>query len=84
MYRIEVARSALKSLARIPQPYQRRIRDRIRTLATNPRPPGVKKLRGDLDYYRIRIGDYRVLYTVNDEERVVRIAVIAHRREAYR
>ncbi len=84
MYRIEVARSALKSLARIPQPYQRRIRDRIRTLATNPRPPGVKKLRGDRDYYRIRIGDYRVLYTVNDKERIVRIAVIAHRREAYR
>ncbi len=84
MYRIEIAKSALKSLLRIPPPYQQRIRDKIRILSTTPRPPGSKKLKGSRNRYRIRIGDYRVLYTVHDKGRLIRIVVIARRREAYR
>lgn len=84
MYRIEIARSALKSLSRLPRSYQKRIREKIRALAATPRPTGVKKLKGSANRYRLRVGDYRILYTVHDEERLVRIVVIAHRREAYR
>jgi mRNA interferase RelE/StbE len=52
-------------------------------LAANPRPPGVKKLRGTRDLWRIRVGDYRVIYRVDDAKRLVDISHVRHRREAY-
>ena len=63
------------------------LRDRIRSvidgLAMDPRPTGVVKLAGR-DDYRIRVGDYRVVYAVDDDERMVLVARVAHRREVYR
>lgn len=57
----------------------------VRALGAVPRPPGARKLQGSgRDDYRIRIGDYRVLYEVDDTARVVRIMRVRHRREAYR
>ena len=55
----------------------------IDALTTNPRPPGVRKLRGAADLWRIRIGDYRVLYRIDDQLHVVDVTHVRHRREAY-
>jgi len=52
-------------------------------LARNPRPSGCKKLKGHKDIWRIRVGDYRIVYTVDDREMVIRVGRIAHRREVY-
>jgi mRNA interferase RelE/StbE len=60
-----------------------RVRDAIDSLADDPRPRGVAKLAGR-DDYRIRVGDYRIVYAVDDEERLIIVARIAHRREVYR
>jgi mRNA interferase RelE/StbE len=68
---------------RLQGPLRDRIRAAIDSLSTDPRPSGVAKLAGR-DDYRIRIGDYRVIYAVDDAERLVIIARIAHRREVYR
>ena len=83
-YSIEIETSAAKALTRISQPYRRKIANAIGELASDPRPHGCTKLSGRTDAYRIRIGDYRVIYTINDGIRVVRVEKIAHRREVYR
>lgn len=83
MYSIVIEKSAQKALAKIVQPMQNRIIDAIRLLAENPRPPGVKKLIGR-DAWRIRIGDYRVIYEIQDEKLVVWVIMIGHRKEVYR
>jgi len=56
---------------------------KIEALAQVPRPPGSKKLKGGKDLWRVRIGDYRVVYSVNDDEKEIQVTRIAHRREAY-
>ena len=60
-----------------------RIQPKIRELANDPRPPGCKKLRGAKNLWRIRVGDYRVVYTVDDIAKTVDVTRIAHRREVY-
>jgi len=76
--------AAERDLAKLPRDVLRRVDDRIRTLAENPRPPGSEKLKGAEDLYRVRVGDYRILYRIDDKARVVRIARVRHRRDAYR
>lgn len=56
---------------------------RVGVLADDPRPPGIQKLRGR-DQYRLRIGDYRVLYVIDDDGQIVTIASVGHRRDVYR
>ncbi len=56
----------------------------MRALATDPRPPGARALKGHRPYLRVRSGDYRVIYAVDDATRVVRVVVVGHRREVYR
>jgi mRNA interferase RelE/StbE len=63
---------------------RRRIVDRIRALADDPRPPGCEKLAGRDDRLRVRQGDYRILYSVDDTERAVTVVRIAHRKDVYR
>ena len=55
----------------------------LRVLVENPRPPGVKKLKGYRDYWRIRVGDYRIIYTIQDDRLLVVVIRIGHRREVY-
>jgi len=83
LYSLRIKRSAEKELPGIPKTDLRRIVRKISSLATDPRPPGCERLFGD-DAYRIRQGDYRILYTVDDNERTVEIIKIGHRREVYR
>lgn len=80
---LRIKRSAEKELRRIPKADLRRIVERIERLATEPRPPGCEKL-FDENVYRVRQGDYRILYSVDDSERVVEVLKIGHRREVYR
>ena len=82
-YRIEIKKSAGKELKKIKGKDQERIIERIRGLAQNPRPPGSKKLSGE-EKYRIRQGDYRILYQVFDDTLLVVIVKIAHRRDVYK
>ncbi len=61
-----------------------RLVPRIDGLATDPRPSGCKKLRGYKDLWRIRLGDYRVVYIINDDRKTVSITRVAHRRDVYK
>jgi mRNA interferase RelE/StbE len=83
MYTVTIVRPARKQLARLPAADLARIRPAIDALAANPRPPGCVKLTGSA-YWRIRIGVYRVLYTIDDDQQVVRVAEVGHRRDVYR
>jgi len=81
-YTVYLKRSAEKELDRLPAKVYNRIIKRIISLGNNPRPPGVKKLLGQ-KAYRIRVGDYRILYVIDEKERKVEIVSVAHRKEVY-
>ena len=81
--KISILPKAVKSLSKIPQEIQEKIIERIDGLADNPLPQGVKKLTNQPGY-RIRIGDWRVLYVVDHNKQTITVARIAHRREVYR
>jgi mRNA interferase RelE/StbE len=82
-YEVEVERVAAKALTNIARSDATRIVRRLEELATDPRPDGVVKLTSS-DAYRIRVGDYRVIYLIDDTLAVITVTRIAHRREAYR
>ena len=82
--RIEFARSATKDLRAIDRQWIPRILAAIETLAVDPRPIGCKKLVGSEHTYRIRVGDYRVIYDLQDGELVVFVVLVRHRRDVYR
>ncbi len=82
-YRVAFKSSAEKELLRLPGPVVSRIFPKIESLAADPRPRGVKKLRGAGDLWRIRAGDYRAIYAIDDEKREVTVMRVAHRREVY-
>ena len=83
-YAITFAKSARKELEKFPPQTVERIFSKIDALAANPRPAGCQKLKGNNPLWRIRIGDYRVLYRIDDRAQVVDISAIGHRREIYR
>jgi len=83
-YTVRFKPSAGKFFAKLPRDLQERIRDRIDALGTNPRPPGVKKLEGEENVWRIRVGDFRILYEVNDKDRLVSVDRIGHRGDVYK
>ncbi|MFH1023362.1 MAG: type II toxin-antitoxin system RelE/ParE family toxin [Planctomycetota bacterium] len=82
-YTVEIGRRALREFEDLPKDAQDRIAAVLDHLASVPRPPSVKKLVGK-GGYRLRQGDYRILYVVDDTSRVVRIYRVGHRREVYR
>jgi mRNA interferase RelE/StbE len=82
-YRVELERAPAKALTDLPRADQRRIVARLDALATDPRPPGVVKLAGTVGY-RVRQGDYRIVYVVDDGLQVVTVTRIAHRKQVYR
>jgi mRNA interferase RelE/StbE len=82
-YRVALKSSAEKEFFRLPGTVSDRIFPKIKALGTAPRPNGCKKLVGGRNLWRIRIGDYRVVYTIDDESRKVEVTRIAHRREIY-
>jgi len=83
-YTVTILPSALDHLAEIPRPDQRRIKERIDGLAADPRPPGAKKLQGESDLFRLRSGNYRVIYSIEDVRLIVLVIRSGHRRDVYR
>ena len=85
MYKIIISESALKQLHRFPKPIVKKIQISVDKLTENPRPLGVKKLKGnEEDLYRIRVGDYRVVYSIDDGIKIIDIRKIGHRNDIYR
>ena len=83
-YRVELTPRARRDLKNLSVQIQSRLRPHIEGLAENPRPHGIKKLAGEDDTYRIRVGAYRILYQIQDEILLVLVVRIAPRREADR
>ena len=81
-YHVDIRRSAQKALQALPKQEYERIRDAIRGLADNPRPVGSRKLTGR-NGWRLRVGDYRVIYEIDDPARIVLILYVGHRRDVY-
>ena len=81
-YTVFILPSAQKQLNKLPGAIATRIEDKLLELEQDPRPPGCKKLKGR-DAWRIRIGDYRVIYEINDDRLIVTVITIGHRREVY-
>jgi mRNA interferase RelE/StbE len=85
MYKIIIGKSALKQLQNIPEKEKLKISAQVDSLAGNPRPQGVKKLKGITeDLYRIRSGNYRIVYSIEDKIRLVDIRQIGNRKDIYR
>jgi mRNA interferase RelE/StbE len=82
-YSLEIKHSAQKELDALDDTLFTRIDRKILALADTPRPSGCKKLKGYKDQWRVRAGDWRVLYIIDDAARLVTITRIAHRREVY-
>jgi len=82
-YSLEIKQSAQKELDALDDTLFTRIDRKILALAGNPRPAGCKKLKGYKDQWRVRVGDWRVLYIIDDATKRVSVTRIAHRREVY-
>lgn len=83
-YEVTIARRAVKALAALPRKEQQRIRAAIDLLADTPRPPGCVAMAGEAHAYRVRVGDYRIVYDVFDDRLVIQVVRIGHRRDVYR
>jgi len=83
-YSVSLSPAAVRQFRKFPILIQQRLKQHIDPLAIIPRPAGTKKMEGEPNLYRIRVGDYRILYYVWDSEQEVLVAKIAHRREVYR
>ena len=83
-YRLDFKPSAEKSLAKLPTDLQKRIVRAVELLAENPRPHRVVKMEGDENLWRIRVGDFRIVYEIHDSVLLVMVLRVGHRREAYR
>jgi mRNA interferase RelE/StbE len=83
-YAVVFARSARKELQNLDPQVARRIIKQIEALVTDPRPSGVVKLEGARDLWRVRVGQWRVVYRISDRDRLVDVVAVRHRSDAYR
>ncbi len=84
MYEVFLERSAERDLKKlVPEVFQRIVLQ-LKALAANPRPPGCRKIKGTVNDWRIRIGEYRIIYEVDEGAKAVRVMRISYRKEAYR
>jgi mRNA interferase RelE/StbE len=82
-YVIELARAVENEVEKLPEMVRRRVAAVIDSLESNPRPRGALKLKGSESSYRIRVGQYRILYTIDDDSRIVQVIRVRHRKDAY-
>ena len=83
-YEVRIAKRAAKSLVSLERRDQQRIRAAIELLAEDPRPPACVAMRGEHSVYRVRVGDYCIVYEVRDEVLLIQVVRIGHKREVYR
>ncbi len=83
-YTVIISRSAQKVIDRLESDLFNRIFKKLKILENNPRPHGAEKLTGEVDVYRVRVGDWRIVYQVRDRVLIVLVVKVAHRREVYR
>lgn len=83
-YTVRMDSRTCKALARLPGDMHGRIMRKLVALENNPRPVGVEKLSGPEDLYRVRVGDWRIVYAIRDRELVVIVIRVGHRRDVYR
>jgi mRNA interferase RelE/StbE len=83
-YKVEFKKSAKKALDHLPSMIRNQLALKIYSLKEVPRPDGCKKLKGEIDLYRIRVGDYRIVYLIQDGKLIVIVVKIGHRRDVYR
>jgi mRNA interferase RelE/StbE len=83
-YHVEIASAAQRDFKHLPSDVVRKLDAAIVDLEQHPRPHGCAKLEGSNNEYRVRVGDYRILYVVDDKAQIVTIAHVRHRRDAYR
>ncbi len=83
MYEVFISRKARRSIRKLAAKERPRMFEAIKLLGENPRPTGCKKIRGAERTWRIRVGDYRILYDIEDQVRVVTIEQVVHRKDAY-
>lgn len=84
IYEVKFTKAARKMFIKLSQELQDRIQTKIDDLAIEPRPNGVKKLKGEENSYRIRVGDYRVIYDIFDDVLLVNVVSVGHRSEVYK
>lgn len=83
IYAINFKKRAIKDLEKINEPFYSNIKQAIYNLADEPRPTGFKKLKGR-DGYRIRVGNYRIIYDIYDQELIIEIIALGHRKDIYK
>jgi mRNA interferase RelE/StbE len=83
-WRVLISQRAKRMLRRLPKPLKQRLAQTFDDLAHNPRPPGCKKLSGGDQLYRVRVGDWRVIYAIEDEQLIVLIITLGPRQDVYR
>ena len=83
-YRIEVKKSAAKALQKIPKADQKRIADKIDSLSQNLPNPDTTKMKGENPFHKIRVGDYRIIYEIQEEVLIILIVKIGHRKDVYK
>jgi mRNA interferase RelE/StbE len=84
VYEIVFSRSARKELELLSKIFIGRVLRKIESLADNPWPPGCEKLKGEENLWRIRVGEYRIIYSVFDKQKLIDISLIRNRKDAYR
>lgn len=84
IYEVKFTKGARKLFRKLPQELQARIQSKIDDLAIEPRPDGVKKLQGEENSYRIRVGEYRIVYEIYDDILLISIVRIGHRSKIYK
>jgi mRNA interferase RelE/StbE len=82
-YQVQLTSRALRDLRALDRTVQRRIAAAVNALAQDPRPPGVEKLTGEGELYRIRVGEYRIIYSIDGGRLIVLVLLIGHRRDVY-
>jgi mRNA interferase RelE/StbE len=83
-YTVDFAPIAARQFSKLAGQVKRRVGQKIDALETNPRPPGVEKLEGEGSFYRVRVGDFRIVYQISDKLLLVLVVKIADRKEVYR
>jgi mRNA interferase RelE/StbE len=84
MYRIEITISAAKALKKIPKSDRKCIADKIDSLAEKPPNPSTTKLKGNNPFHKVRVGDYRIIYEIQNDVLIILIVKIGHRKDIYR